>query len=230
MTTATLTDTDLALRNAVVQQLDWDSQVDASAIGVAARDGVVTLTGFIDTYAGKLAAERAVKRLRGVRAVANDLHVRLRHPRTDTDIADDAVKALALRAALPDIVQIAVHNGHVTLTGEVPTLFKSAVAEKAVRHVPGVKGVVNRLHVTPVPSTVDVKRQIVHALHREADVDAHGIAVHVSGHTATLTGHVRTWHEHEAAGHAAMHAPGINRVDNRITVSAPGSGVCDEIC
>ncbi|MBM3818813.1 MAG: BON domain-containing protein [Acidimicrobiia bacterium] len=230
MTTATLTEADLVLRNAVVQQLDWDSQVDASAIGVTAHEGVVTLTGFIDTYAGKLAAERAVKRMRGVRAVANDIHVRLRYARTDADIADDAVKALSLRAALPGTIQITVHNGHVTLTGDVPTLFKSAVAEKAVRHVPGIKGVVNRIHVAPVASTVDVKRQIVRALHREADVDAHGIGVHVSGHTATLTGHVRTWHEHDAAERAAMHAPGISRVDNRIAVSAPGSGVCDEIC
>jgi osmotically-inducible protein OsmY len=230
MTTATLTAGDIALRNAAVQQLDWDSQVDASAIGVAAHDGVVTLTGFIDTYAGKLAAERAVKRVRGVRGVANDLQVRLRCPRTDADIAADAVKALGLRAALADSVQVAVHNGHVTLTGDVPTLFRSAVAEKAVRHVTGLKGIVNRIRVMPVAATADVKRQIVRALHREADVDAHGIGVHVSGHTATLSGRVRTWHEYDAAEHAAMHAPGITRVDNRITVSAPQNGVCDEIC
>jgi osmotically-inducible protein OsmY len=230
MTTAILTDTDIALRNTVVQQLDWDSQVDASAVGVAAHAGVVTLTGFIDTYAGKLAAERAVKRVRGVRGVANDLHVRLRYPRTDADIADDCVKALGLRAVVADSVQVAVHNGHVTLTGEVPTLFRSAVADKAVRHVPGVKGIVNRIRVTPVAVTEDVKRQIVRALHREADVDAHGIGVHVLGHTATLTGRVRTWHEYDAAEHAAMHAPGISRVDNRIAVSVPQTGVCDEIC
>jgi osmotically-inducible protein OsmY len=99
-----------------------------------------------------------------------------------------------------------------------------------VRHVTGLKGIVNRIRVVPVAATADVKRQIVRALHREADVDAHGIGVHVSGHTATLSGRVRTWHEYDAAEHAAMHAPGITRVDNRITVSAPRNGVCDEIC
>ena len=221
MTTAVLTTADRALRDTVVQQLDWDSQVDASAIGVTAQAGVVTLTGFIDTYAGKLAAERAVKRVRGVHAVANDLRVRLRYDRTDADIAADAAKALALRATLADAVQVAVHNGHVTLTGEVPTLFRSAVAEKAVRHVLGLKGVVNRIHVTPAASTADVTRQIVRALHREADLYARGIDVTVSGHTAVLTGRVRTWHEREAAGNAAMHATGITHVDNRIAVNSP---------
>jgi osmotically-inducible protein OsmY len=234
MTTATLNETDRALRDAVVQQLEWDSEVDASAIGITAQGGVVTLTGFIDTYAGKLAAERAAKQVRGVRAVANDVRVRLRCERTDTDIAADAVKALALRPALADSVQVAVHDGHATLTGEVPTLFKSATAEKAVRHIRGLKGVVNRLRVTPSPTPADVKRQIARALHRDADVYAQGIAVQVSGRTAVLTGRVRTWHERESAERAAMHAPGITSVDNRIAVSWPQADgaacPCDEIC
>jgi len=230
MTTASLTDTDLALRNAVVQQLDWDSQVDASAIGVTAHEGVVTLTGFIDSYAGKLAAERAVKRVRGVRGVANDIRVRLRLAHTDADIAADAVRALALRATMPDSVQVTVHDGHITLTGEVPTLFKSAIAAKAIRYVPGIKGVVNRIHVAPA-STADVKRQIVRALHREADVGAHGIQVSISGNTAVLAGRVRTWHERESAERAAMHAPGVVHVDNRIVVeSAGGPEIIEEIC
>ena len=221
MTTATLTGTDLALRGAVVQQLDWDSQVDASAIGVAVHDGVVTLTGFIDSYAGKLAAERTVKRIRGVRGVANDIRVRLRLERTDPDIAADAVHALALRAALPDTVQVAVHDGHVTLTGLVRTLFQRAIAEKAVRHVPGLKGVANRIQVMPMASSADIRRDIVRALHREADVNARGIVVRVSGSTVTLTGQVATWHEREGAERAATHAPGVTQVDNRIVIQWP---------
>lgn len=235
MTIASLTQTDLRLRDAVMLQLEWDSQLDASGIGVTAKNGVVTLTGFIDSYAGKLAAERAAKRVRGVRAVANDIQVRLRLERTDSEIAEDAARALNLRATLPKSVQAMVHNGHVTLTGTVQTLFQRAIAEKAVRHVPGLKGVVNRLTVAPAASGRDVKRDITRALHRDAEVNARGIQVLVSGDTVTLTGEVRSWHERESAERAAMHATGITHVDNRISVAWPGDtgseeGAEDAIC
>src|SRR5512138_2815422 len=120
MSTATLSDADVRVRDSVMRQLEWDPQVEASAVGVAAKDGAVTLTGFIDSYAGKLAAERAAKRVRGVRAVADDLQVRLKIARADDEIAADAARALRLRSTLPESVQAAVHNGHVTLTGSVP--------------------------------------------------------------------------------------------------------------
>lgn len=234
MTTASLTPTDLRLRDTVLQQLEWDSQVDASAIGVTAKTGVVTLTGFIDSYAGKLAAERAVKRVRGVRAVANNVQVRLRLERTDSEIADDAARALMLRATLPDSVQAVVHDGRITLTGTVQTLFQRAVAEKAVRHVRGIKGVVNRITTTPTVSGRDVRREIVRALHRDADLDAHRVQVIVSGDTVTLTGEVRSWNERESAERAAMHASGVVRVDNRISVAWPpeltDEGMEDAIC
>jgi osmotically-inducible protein OsmY len=234
MTTASLTRTDLAVREGVLQQLAWDSQVDATAVGVTAKDGAVTLTGFVDTYAGKLAAERAAKRVRGVRAVANDIQVRLRIERTDADIADDAARALLWRAVLPENVQAVVRNGHVTLTGTVATLFQRAVADKAVRHVRGVRGVVNRITVVQASSDRDVKRDIVRALHRDADANARGIHVHVFGDVVTLTGEVKSWHERESAEHAAMHARGVTRVDNRISVVWPDdladTGVVDEIC
>ena len=102
MTTATLTEADVRVRDAVMRQLDWDPEVDASAVGVAAKNGTVTLSGFIDTYSGKLAAERAAKRVHGVRAVANDIEVRLRLERTDADIAQDAARALELRSMIPE--------------------------------------------------------------------------------------------------------------------------------
>ena len=234
MTTATLTRTDLSIRDAVLQQLAWDSQVDAAGIGVTAKGGAVTLTGFIDSYAGKLAAERAAKRVRGVRAVANDVQVRLRLERTDADIAADAARALRFRAVLPDSVQAVVHGAHITLTGTVSTLFQRAVADKAVRHVPGVKGIVNRITVVQATSSRDVKRDIVRALHRDADANARGIQVHVFGDVVTMTGEVKSWHERESAERAAMHAPGITRVDNRISIIWPDDlgleGDVDEIC
>jgi osmotically-inducible protein OsmY len=221
MTTATLSTADLRLRDLVIQQLGWDSQVNASGIGVAARDGIVTLSGYIDSYAGKLAAERAVKRVRGVRAVANSLHVTLRQARTDTDIATDAARAIDTHLILPPTVQVVVHDGHVVLTGTVRTLFQRVVAEKALRYVRGIKGLVNRLVVVPAPSADDVRPRIVRALHHDADIDARGLNVVVSGSTVTLTGTVRSWHERDSAERAAMPAPGITHVDNLITVECP---------
>ena len=129
MSTATITATDVALRNAVVRQLDWDPEVDGSAIGVTARDGVVTLTGFIDCYAGKLAAERVVKRVRGVGAVANDIKVRLLVERTDADIARDTLQALKVVPALADNVVATVHNGRVTLTGRGARSYSPAAPQ-----------------------------------------------------------------------------------------------------
>jgi osmotically-inducible protein OsmY len=229
MSTASLTQTDLRIRKAVQQQLEWDSQVDASAVGVAVAEGVATLTGYIDSYAGKLAAERAAKQIRGVRAVANDIQVRLRLDRTDTDIATDAARALGLRPSLPESLQATVHGGHVTLTGSVPTLFQRAVAEEAIRHIRGVKGVVNRVEVLPQPAERDIRREIARALHRDADAHGRGISVTVDEHKVTLTGTVRSWHERESAERAAMHARGITEVDNQITVAWPNLAELNEL-
>lgn len=234
MTTASLTETDLHLREEVMRQLDWDPDVDASAIGVAAKDGTVTLTGFIDTYAGKLAAERAVKRVRGVRAVANDLVVRLKVDRTDADIAADVARALSMRSDIPKSVQAAVHNGHVTLTGHVEWLAQREHAEEAIRHVPGVRGVANYIEVAPKTVQRDIRRRIVQALHRNADLDARQIEVTMpDDHTVRLTGTVSSWAQRDAAEQAAGAAPGIRRVDNRIVVVPPAVPELeppDEIC
>jgi osmotically-inducible protein OsmY len=156
MSTAALTDVDIRVRDRVVEQLDWDPDVDASGIGVAARDGVVTLTGYVDTYSGKLAAERAAKLVRGVRGVANDLEVRLKLGRTDADIARDAVRALELRSTVPATVQAAVHDGHVTLTGTAGWLYQARDAEEAVQHIKGVRGVFN--HIQVAAGSVERKR------------------------------------------------------------------------
>jgi osmotically-inducible protein OsmY len=220
VTTATLTGTDVRLRDAVTRQLDWDPEVDAAAVGVAAKGGTITLTGFIDTYAGKLAAERAVKRVHGVRAVANDIEVRLRLERTDPDIAQDAARALQLRSTVPESVQVVVHNAHLTLTGRVEWLYQKEVAEEAVRHIRGVRGVANHITAASKAAVRDVRSRIVKALHQNADVDARQITVIVSGDCATLTGTAGTWLQRDAAEQAAAGAPGIARVDNRIAVQS----------
>jgi osmotically-inducible protein OsmY len=228
MTTANLSRADVRLRDAITRQLDWDPEVDASAIGVAAAGGTVTLTGYIDTYAGKLAAERAAKRVQGVRAVANELEVRLRLERTDVDVANDVLQALDLHSSVPDNIQAAVHNGHVTLTGTVNWLFQKEDAERAVRAIRGVRGVFNHVAVAPVTGVRDVQRRITTALHDSADVDAHRISVAVDDDTAVLTGTVSTWLQREAAERAAAKAPGIARVQNRIVVEPQADYVVDE--
>lgn len=221
MTTVNLTDADIRLRDAVQRQLEWDPEVDAGAIGVAARSGAVTLTGHIESYAGKLAAERAAKQVRGVRAVANEIEVRLRLERTDVDIARDAVQALTLHGAVPEGVQAVVHRGHVTLTGEVTALFQKQEAEVAVRHIRGAREVLNQIVVVPPETVGDIRRRIVRALHQSADVDARHITVAISGETATLSGTVGTWLQRESAERAAQRVPGIAHVDNRIVVEPP---------
>lgn len=231
MSTASMTDADVRTRDAVLRQLEWDPEIDAGGVGVAARGGVVTLTGFIDSYSGKLAAERAAKRIRGVRAVANDIEVRLRLERTDADIAADVVRAMELRSTVPDSVQAAVHHGHVTLTGNVNWLFQQRDAEKVVRHVRGVRSVLNHIAVAPRAVERDVRHRIVEALHRNANLDARHITVTVTGDKATLTGTVGSWLQRESAERASADAPGITRVDNHIVVESPAlEAVPDDMC
>ncbi len=218
MATATLKGSDVRTRETVMRQLEADPRVDASEIGVSATEGAVLLSGFIDTYEGKLAAERAAKRVRGVRAVANDLQVKLRLTRTDDDIARDAARALQLRAAIPDKVQAAVHQGHITLTGTVSWLFQRDLAEEMVRYLPGVVEVINRINVVSGSTPRDIRKRITETLHRMADVDARHIDVEINGSVVSLNGEVSSWAELDAAGVAAAIAPGVTRVDNHIRI------------
>lgn len=219
MTTATLSAADQRMRDTVVQELEADPRFDASAIGITAKQDAVTLSGFVDTYAAKLAAERAAKRVRGVRAVANDIQVRLRLKRADDEIARDAARALELRNTVPAGVQVVVHNGHVTLTGSVGWYFQREAAEKAVRYIPGVVEVLNHVEVVPAATSKDVRRRITESLHRHADINARHVEAAVSGSVVTLTGRVSSWGERLAAERAAADAPGISRVENRIEVT-----------
>jgi osmotically-inducible protein OsmY len=221
MRTATLTNQDLRIQDAVLRQLDWDPQVDAAAVGVTAKNHAVTLTGYVDTYAGKLAAERAAKRVHGVRAVANEIEVRLKLARTDSDLAADAACALELRTSIPDTVQAAVHNGRVTLTGKVDWLYQKRQAEKAVGYITGVRGVMNHISVVPCGSEQDLRRRIAQTVHANADIDARHINVTVAGGRATLTGTVRTWLQRNAVEQAVADAPGVTDVDNCLLVETP---------
>jgi osmotically-inducible protein OsmY len=157
MATPVLNRTDEIVRNSVLHQLDWDPEFDASSVGVSVEDGVVTLTGYIDSYAAKLAAERAVQRVYGVRAVANDIQVKLEDDRTDTDIAHDCLQALRNRASVPPQVQLSVRYGHVVLEGTVEWMFQRIAAEDCVKTIRGVKGVANDIKIQSAVSTTEVK-------------------------------------------------------------------------
>ena len=218
MSTATLTGQDITVREAVMRELESDPRIDASATGVSAKGAAVTLGGFVDTYAAKLAAERAAKRVRGVRAVANGIEVRLRLARADDEIARDAARALELRSTVPRGVQASVHKGHVTLTGPVGWLFQREAAEKAVRYVPGVVSVLNHIEVLATPTPKDVRHRITEALHRNADLDARHVEITILGSTATLSGRVSSWMQRQAVERAAADAPGVSRVYNRLEI------------
>lgn len=216
--------TDRQLQEAVLQELEWEPQVRAADIGVSAKDGVVAMSGFVDSYMEKIHAETAAKRVFGVRAIANDLEVKLPQSshRPDPDIARSALNALDTQPGVPGKrIQVTVKDGHVTLEGELDWQFQRYNAEHAVDHLLGVKGVVNLTSVKPAPglAVTDVRKQITAALHRAADLDARSIDVEISDSRVILRGHVRTWMERTEAEHAAWRAPGVRRVENHIAIS-----------
>jgi len=207
------------LRDSVMRQLAWDPQVDATMIGVTAQAGVVTLSGYVDTYSGRLAAERAARRVYGVKAVANELAVKLAETRIDPDIARDAVQTLANRIDAPRGISVTVRDGHITLGGTVEWMFQRAAAERAVKYLRGVRGVFNNIVVKPSVSPKDVQQRIVEALHRHADIDARRIQVTADGGRVILNGFVRSWNEKDEVEKAAWTAPGVSAVDDRLAIA-----------
>lgn len=208
-----------SLRDSVLSQLAWNAEFDASMIGVTTQDGVVSLTGFVKTYAAKLAAERTARRVYGVKAVSNDLQVKLAVERIDPEIAHDAVEALRSREGIPFKFDVTVRTGQVILGGSVDWNFQRLAAERAVRYLKGVRGVTNDIVVKPSVSPSDVQKHIVAALHREADIDARRIRVTAQGGKVTLTGNVRSWTEKQQAERAAWNTAGVSKVEDFIVVA-----------
>lgn len=214
----TLTLLDERLKTTVTNQLVWEPDVDATLIGVTATEGIVTLSGYIDTYAGKLAAERAAHRVYGVKAVVNELQVKLATEQIDPDIAQAALDALKNRVDVPLGIGVTVRDGFITLTGTVQWMFQKAAAGRAVKYLRGVRGVYNYITLKPTISPKDVQKKITEALHRHAALDARRIHVETEGPKVVLTGTVGTWIDREEAQRAAWAAPGVFEVDNRINI------------
>ena len=221
MTVATESRTDTEIHAEVLAELKWEPRVQANEIGVAVKDGVVTLAGYVDSYTKRWAAEEAAHRVRGVKAVANDIEVRfgVGGDRTDPEIAAAAVRALQWDALLvPETIDVTVSKGWITLKGTVDWQYKKQEAERVVRHLAGVKGVSNLIDVKPKAQPSEIKRQVEQALVRSALMDAERITVEVDGSKVILKGTVRAWAERQEAERAAWKAPGITLVDNRLTV------------
>src|SRR3989441_3060476 len=202
--------------------LKWDARLQPNEIGVAVKDGIVTLMGWVDSYTKRWAAEEAAHRVRGVLAVANDIEVRLpiSAERTDADIAAAAVRAMEWDALVPvDKVDVTVSKGWVTLRGEVEWQYQRQDAERVVRRLAGVRGVSNLITVKPRLTPTELKEKIEQALVRTAELDAQRVRGDVQGRKGILKGTVRPWGEEEEAERAAWSAPGVTSVENRITIS-----------
>jgi len=212
------------LQTDVLDELAYDSAVDSSGVAVTtSMNGVVTLTGVVPTYMQRQAAERAAKRVKRVKAVVNDVEVdpsRAGAARADTDLAQDALRAIRVSASVPkDRVMPTVTKGWITLDGEVEWAHQKRAAVNAVRDLQGVKGVINHITVVPVVRPSEVRTKIQSAFRRAADLDASNVEIETHEGRITLRGNVRSWAEKDAAEYAAWSAPGVESVSNEIVVA-----------
>jgi osmotically-inducible protein OsmY len=212
---------DIALQERVLDELEFEPSINAAHIGVTANKGVVTLTGFVTSYAEKLAAERATRRVKGVTAIAQEIEVRLPSDtkRADDEIAARAVNILHWQVGLPaDRIMVKVERGLVTLSGEVEWGYQKSDAEAAIHKLTGVVGVINQIRIAAPVHAVEVRDKIQKALQRSAELDAYGITVQTQGSKVVLTGKVRAWYERDIAERAAWSAPGVTVVEDHLMV------------
>lgn len=213
--------TDARIKQDVQAELSWEPSIDETKIGVTVDDGVVTLSGKVNSYAKKIAAEKAAKRVQGVKAVAEDIEVGYADSAkpNDTEIAKAAVNAIKWDTSIPDgKVMVKVENSWVYLSGEVGWDFEKSAAKLAVQNLKGVRGVVNSIKLKSELEPKDIKNRIGEAFKRSATIDSNKVKVWVDGDTVTLTGTVNSIKEKEDAQRAAYHAPGVFKVKNNIKV------------
>ena len=213
---------DLTLKDLVEEELEWEPSLDASNIGVGVKDGVVRLMGYVGSYSQKMAAERAAQRVKGVRAVAEDLEVRFadRVTSNDDEIALRAANVIDWDSSIPKCaVKAKVENGYVTLSGQVDWRYQANRARDHVAGLSGVKGVTNTITVKPHLAVSDVKQRIEKALTRSAELEAKAIKVAVADGKVILEGKVDSWHDRDVARQAAWAAPGVKDVEDHLQIS-----------
>lgn len=213
--------TDLEIQKDVIYQLKWEPFITSSSIGVAVKNGIVTLSGTVDNYAQKLCAERAVKKISGVKALAEDIQIGVSpiFSKTDTEIAESVISSLKWHSAVPDnILHIKVDNGIVTLEGEVEWEFQRNSAKNAVANLLGVRGVNNLISIKPKVFITDIKNKIELALHRSATIDAEKVGLEVDGGKVILRGKVRSNAEKEDVEDAVWCASGVTKLESYLEV------------
>ncbi len=213
--------TDRSLHQAVLDEFEWDPSFNAAHIGVAVEDGIVTLSGHVASYAEKVAAERAAKRVAGVRGVAQEIEVRYPSDKktADDQIAKRALDMLSWDTTIPeDKISVTVQKGWVTLSGEVNWGYQRSQAENAVRRLSGVTGVTNVIAVKTAVRATDVKERIEKALQRNAEVASNSIRVSATGGKVVLEGNVKAWYERDLVERTAWAAPGVTAVEDRISI------------
>jgi osmotically-inducible protein OsmY len=213
---------DKTLRQTIIDALDFDPGLDSADIGVAVENGVVTLTGHVPTFDEKLTAEDLVKRIKGVRGIAQEIEVRPAgtHRTADDEIAKRALNVIRWNTTIPDEhIQVKVQKGWVTLTGKVEWQYQKNAAASAVRGLSGVTGVSNMIEIRPRAEATDIKKRIEDAFKRDAELEAQSIRVDVHDGRVTLEGHVKVWADRQAAERAAWSAPGVTAVEDRITLA-----------
>jgi len=212
---------DKLIRQNVIDELDFEPSVEAAHIGVAVDKGIVTLTGHVGTYAQRVAAEKAVRKVRGVRGVVEEIEVRFAGgtPPRDEDLAQRAVQMLDWSATVPrNAVQVQVQGGWVTLTGKVDWQYQKEEAYRSIRRLAGVVGIINRIEVSPKASVPEIRSKILAALKRNAELEADAITVTVKDAKVVLEGTVNAWHERRLAENAAWSATGVRAVEDRLTL------------
>lgn len=213
--------TDMDLKEHVLDALEFEPSIDAADIGVAVEDGVVTLTGHVRTFPERLAAERAVARVKGVKAIAEEIEVRPEgsHLTADDEIAKRALSVLHWNTAVPDdSIRVTVTRGAVTLSGTVEWNYQREAAEDALRGIVGITGILNHIEVRPATTARNVREQIEKALRRDAELEAEGIRIEVKDGVVRLEGEVHSLHERRAIRKAAWAVPGVTRVEDGLRV------------
>jgi osmotically-inducible protein OsmY len=215
---------DIQIQEDVMEEIKWEPFLNASSIGVAVKNGIVTLSGQVDSYAKKLTPENAAKRVKGVKAVAEDIQVGLSptYRKTDTEIAEAILNALKWHTAVQEEkIKIKVEDGNVKLEGEVEWDFQRTNARSAIINLTGVRSVINLITVKPKITASDIQQKINAAFHRNASIDADRISAEVVGGNVTLRGTVRSFAEKEDAEHAAWAAPGVKSVNSNLEIRIP---------